>query len=370
MKARLGDYIQEYSVRNKADEDIPVYSVTNTQGFCRDYFGKEMASKDKSTYKVVPRGCFAYNPSRINVGSVDWQRNEEKVIVSPLYNVFSVSSELEQQYLYYYLKSDVALHFIKEVATGSVRDNLKFDMLCDFRLNLPSLGKQGHIVQILDKVKLLIQMKQSELNKLDSLIKARFIEMFGNQEFPIISLDSIAEVTGGLTKNGKRKDMPMKYPYLRVANVYYNRLDLSEILEIGVKDNAEVEKALLKTDDLLFVEGNGSPAQIGRVALWNGSIEHCLHQNHLIKARLELSKVNPRYVLFYFMSEDGREQIANRAVSTSGLYTLSVSKVAGLVLPIPPIELQNEFDEFVKLTDKSKVIHINTIPKGGVFNGN
>ena len=84
MKARLGDYIQEYSVKNKKDEDIPVYSVTNTQGFCRDYFGKEVASKDKTTYKIVPQGCFAYNPSRINVGSVDWQRYEEKVIVSPL----------------------------------------------------------------------------------------------------------------------------------------------------------------------------------------------------------------------------------------------------------------------------------------------
>ena len=93
MKARLGDYIKEYSVRNKAVEDIPVYSVTNTQGFCRDYFGKEVASKDKSTYMIVPKGCFAFNPSRINVGSVDWQRYEDRVIVSPLYNVFSVGRD-------------------------------------------------------------------------------------------------------------------------------------------------------------------------------------------------------------------------------------------------------------------------------------
>ena len=88
MQVRLGDYIKEYSVRNKAGEDIPVYSVTNTQGFCRDYFGKEVASKDKSTYKIVPKGYFAYNPSRINVGSVDWQRNEDKVIVRIKSTVF------------------------------------------------------------------------------------------------------------------------------------------------------------------------------------------------------------------------------------------------------------------------------------------
>lgn len=111
MKVRLGDYIQEYTVKNKKEEDIPVYSVTNTQGFCRDYFGKDVASKDRSTYKIVPRGYFAYNPSRINVGSVDWQRHEDRVIVSPLYNVFSVSKELDKQYLYYYLKRGVRTFF-------------------------------------------------------------------------------------------------------------------------------------------------------------------------------------------------------------------------------------------------------------------
>lgn len=109
MRVRLGDYIKEYSVKNKNNEDIPVYSVSNSLGFCKDYFGKEVASKNKTTYKIVPRGCFAYNPSRINVGSVDWQNEEERVIVSPLYNVFSVSPLLDQQYLLYYLKSNVTL---------------------------------------------------------------------------------------------------------------------------------------------------------------------------------------------------------------------------------------------------------------------
>ena len=70
MKERLGNYISEYSVRNKDDQNIPVYSVTNANGFCTEYFGKEVASKDKKTYKLVPRNYFAYNPSRINVGSI------------------------------------------------------------------------------------------------------------------------------------------------------------------------------------------------------------------------------------------------------------------------------------------------------------
>ena len=86
-KKCLGEYIEEYSVRNKSLEDIPVYSVTNSSGFCQDYFGRDLSSADKSGYKIVPRGFFAYNPSRINVGSIACQNECDRVIVSPLYVV-------------------------------------------------------------------------------------------------------------------------------------------------------------------------------------------------------------------------------------------------------------------------------------------
>lgn len=123
IRVPLGKFIKEYSERNKGNEDIPVYSVTNSQGFCTEYFGKEVASQDKTTYKIVPQGYFAYNPSRINVGSVDWQRYEKRVIVSPLYNVFSVSEGIDRQYLYYFLRSDLGRQMIKAKASGSVRDD-------------------------------------------------------------------------------------------------------------------------------------------------------------------------------------------------------------------------------------------------------
>ena len=177
---RLGDYITEYSVKNKSNEDIPVYSVTNTQGFCTEYFSKDVSSKDKSNYKIVPRGCFAYNPSRINVGSVDWQRYEDRVIVSPLYNVFKVSPELENQYLYYFLKSDIGHTLITSKAEGSVRDNLKITMLAEFSIPLPPLETQKLIAAQLDKCTALIAKHKQMLEKYDTLIKSRFIEMFGD----------------------------------------------------------------------------------------------------------------------------------------------------------------------------------------------
>lgn len=173
----LSNYIKEYSVKNKDNEDIPVYSVTNSRGFCKEYFGKEVASKDKSTYKIVPKGYFAYNPSRINVGSVDWQRNEKRVIVSPLYNVFSLSDRIDPQYLYYYLKSDIGKQIIKSKASGSVRDNLKIDMLKEMTIPDISKEEQCFCSAVLDKLQLIIKKHQQELQKLDELIKARFVSL-------------------------------------------------------------------------------------------------------------------------------------------------------------------------------------------------
>lgn len=173
----LGNFVTEYSARNKNNEDIPVYSVTNSQGFCREYFGKEVASKDKTTYKIVPYGYFAYNPSRINVGSVDWQRCETQVIVSPLYNVFSVSDELDRQFLYYFLKSNIGRQMIRAKAAGSVRDNLKLDMLKEITIPESSLDDQRHCTATLDNLQYLIELRKKQLKELDNLVKARFVSL-------------------------------------------------------------------------------------------------------------------------------------------------------------------------------------------------
>ena len=160
------------------------------------------------------------------------------------------------------------------------------------------------------------------------------------QENDMRPITDFFDVSGGLTKNSKRNELSLKMPYLRVANVYYNELDLSEIKFIGVSEN-EVQKTTLKKDDLLFIEGNGSKEQIGRVAMWDGSIENCLHQNHLIKGR-PLGNMLPQYALFYLISAHGRKQILRVASSTSGLYTLSTNKVRNLLIPFVDIENQKQ----------------------------
>ena len=174
--------------------------------------------------------------------------------------------------------------------------------------------------------------------------KAKYVEpkppdADGLQELPEgwcwATIGQIGTVSGGLTKNPRRIRLPKRLPYLRVANVYADELRLNDVAEIGVEDR-EVERYSLESGDLLLVEGNGSLEQIGRAALWDGSIKPCLHQNHIIRVRLAHPSMG-KFVLSWLLSEDGRKHVESVASSTSGLYTLSLSKVSSMACPLPPI---------------------------------
>lgn len=357
MKVKLGGYIQEYSVRNKANEDIPVYSVTNTQGFCQDYFGKEVASKDKSTYKIVPRGYFAYNPSRINVGSVDWQRDEDQVIVSPLYNVFSVSPELNQQYLHYYLKSDFALHRIKAVATGSVRDNLKLEMLKNFPIRIPRVEEQEYIVQVLDKAKNIINLRKNELQKLDDLIKARFIELFGDpliedDRYPRVPLGSLAEV-GSSKRIFEKEYVSEGIPFYRTKEIVElskgNRITTELFITKERYDEIRSEYGVPQKGDLLI----SAVGTIGVIWIVDGKNDFYFKDGNLLRVSAT-EKFVPEYLKH--LLEALISAYKSEMSSGTAYAALTISALKEMMVYDVPHAEQEQFAAFVEQTDKSKLL--------------
>lgn len=354
-KVRLGDYIQEFSERNKSDADIPVYSVTNSNGFCTEYFSKEVASKDKTTYKIVRHGIFAYNPSRINVGSIDWLRDEDIVIVSPLYNVFSVNDGLYQQYLYYYLKSPMGLYYIKELATGSVRDNLKLSTLAEFSIPLPPIKEQRAISANLDRVTHTIDLCNAILEKLDLLVKSRFVEMFGE---PILNPkgwematigDIVTEVKYGTSRPAVDGG---KYAYLRMNNLTYDgHLDLTDLKRIDIPDN-EIEKCIVRKGDVLFNRTN-SVELVGKTCVFNES-EDMVIAGYIIRVRLK--SVMLPIVLSSFMNTDAlKKKLRTMAKGAVNQANINAQELQAINIYLPPIELQQQFAAFVEQTDKSKL---------------
>lgn len=351
MKKRLGDYIQEYSVRNKSGEDIPVYSITNSQGFCRDYFSKEVASKDKTTYKIVPRGCFAYNPSRINVGSVDWQRDEERVIVSPLYNVFSVSLEIDQQYLYYYLKSSATLYRIKEVATGSVRDNLRLSMLYDFMIELPSLDIQRQIVSNLDLLASIIRQRNQQLTKLDELIKARFVEMFGDplnneKNWNTSTLAEMCDGIGDGLHGTPEYDESGEYPFINGNNLIDGAIRVNALTKRVNK--ATYEKHYIEiSQNAILLSINGT---LGKIAFFNG--EQVMLGKSACYCNLKV-EVN-RIFVYNIMKTDAFARYLEDNSTKSTIKNVGLKAIREYRLILPPLSLQKQFAAFVEEVDKSK----------------
>ena len=357
---RLGDYISEFSARNHLDESIPVYSVTNDRGFCSGYFNKDVASKDKTTYKIVPRGYFAYNPSRINVGSIAWQNSAERVIVSPLYVVFKVSDKLDRQYLLHYLKSDVGMTFIKAHAAGSVRDSLKFSDLKELPIHVVPLEKQRKIARTLDKLDALISQCHQQANSFDTLVKSQFVEMFGDPEqnpleWPIKKLAAVvSSITAGWSANGEARPRKAgEKAVLKVSAVTQGFFKPDEYKVIPA--DLEIKKYVYpKKGDLLFSRAN-TRELVGATAVIEEDYPELLLPDKLWKV-LFTNEMDVYYAKHILSTHAIRKVFSSQSTGTSGsMYNVSAEKFRETLIPVPPIMLQREFAAFVAQVDKSKV---------------
>ena len=160
---RLGNYITECNRRNHGCNRV--LSVTNTRGFIlqEEQFDKIVASNNTSNYKVVRRGEFAYNPSRVNVGSLSMLNEYDEGILSPMYIVFKANENIDKNYLLQCLQSYWFRGHIPAYTQGSVRDSLSFDGLCSMKFYIPTLQEQKAISAILDHADKEIEIQKQKL---------------------------------------------------------------------------------------------------------------------------------------------------------------------------------------------------------------
>ena len=353
MRARLGSFVFEHNERNRMNHALPVFSVTNSRGFCQQYFNKVVASEDRSTYKIVPRNCFAYNPSRINVGSIDWQRYEESVIVSPLYVVFNTSDEMDNQFLYYYLKSDVALTYIRNLGQGSVRDNLKFAQLSEIPINVYSLEEQKSIAQRLDVLSNLISLRQRQAEKLDELVKARFVEMFGDpisnpHAFARVPLSELAEIKIGPFGSLLHKEdcVHGEHALINPSHITNGKIVIDENLTVSDEKYIELEAYHLRPGDVVL----GRRGEMGRCAVVEREGYLCGTGSLLIRTN---GQVTADYIQKTISFPAYKRMIEDMAVGQT-MQNLNVPIVSKFPIVKPPLDVQKRYYHFVHEIDREK----------------
>ena len=162
-------------------------------------------------------------------------------------------------------------------------------------------------------------------------------------------LEKRFEIVGGIQKKPGRTPNNNPVPYITVANVYRNHLDLTDLRFFELFEG-ELERYQLQYADILIVEGNGSGNEIGRCAMWKDELPVCVHQNHIIRIRRKDKSVLPEYVLYFLNSSKGKCIMKDRAKTTSGLYNLSTGKIKTIPVPFAPIEEQRVI---VQILDKA-----------------
>ena len=269
---------------------------------------------------------------------------------------FDVNNKMcTQKYLWYLLKAKK--NELLSKGTGSTFKAISKNILSEMEFNIPPVREQELCTKVLDVVFCLIRLKKEQLDKLDLLVKSRFIEMFGDPvtnplHWPICLLgEQIKFITSGSRGWAKYFTNDGAY-FITIKNVKNSNIKVDDMQYIIPPNNAEAIRTKVQEGDLLI----SITADLGRTGVVSKEIaEHGGYINqHLTCVRLNQENVNPLYVSYYMESEAGKRQfnLKNQSAVKAGL---NFNSIRSLNLMLPPIELQNDYISFVQQVDKSKL---------------
>lgn len=367
---KLGRYLEEVKLRNKEKQNLPVLSVSNSNGFVlqNKYFSHNLHSKNTERYKIVSKGEFAYNPSRINVGSIALLEDFDKGLLSPMYFVFKTKNGLLKNYLKYYIQTNEFYNQVNRNTAGTVRKSLNFSSFNCFKINLPPEEAQGKIAEILSKVDEDIETTEKVIKKTERLKKGLMQELLtkgiGHKKFKKTKLGMIPEKWEvkklkeiSDVKSGKRLPKGEKLiaddnglPYLQVKDMFMGGVKLSNILFVPEHIQEKIKKYTISKDDL-FISVAGTLGLIGEVPEKLDDANLTENANKITNLR----GVNKKYLLYFLMS-NYIQVLIDKEKTTNAQPKLALIRIRNFLITVPPIEEQKEIAKILsKVDDKIEV---------------
>ncbi|SFA55369.1 type I restriction enzyme, S subunit [Parageobacillus thermantarcticus] len=245
--------------------------------------------------------------------------------------------------------------YLRDTCTGATIPHISKKALEEIKIPIPSYEKQIEISKILDKAQELIDKRKAQIESLEQLVQSLFWEMFGTYLTSNRNKMFFGELVKEFRYGTSVKSGEFGYPILRIPNIVNGIIDESDLkyCELPEKDFLKLK---LQENDLLFVRTNGNPNYVGRCASVTKKQEGYVYASYLIRARIDLDKLNTEYVTKYMNSVFGRHEIIQKATTSAGQYNINTEGLGNILIPVPPLNLQEDFARKIKLIDAKKAI--------------
>lgn len=331
---------------NIAQKDIEQnngsYGIYGASGYIKDV---DFYHQDKPYIAVVKDGA--------GIGRTMLLPEKTSVIGTMQYLI--PNDDVCVEYLYYAVTyMNLAKYF-----SGATIPHIYFRDYQKEKLPLLTIEEQRKIADNLRKIDRLIELCGGILQKLDVLVKSRFVEMFGDiirntKQWDIYIFSDITTSRLGKMLDAKKQTGENAFPYLANFNVQWFRFELDNLntMDFDAKDQAEFS---LEEDDLLVCEGG----EIGRCAIWHNEVSPCYFQKALHRVRCNKEIIMPTYLAWWFRFNCDNNGFSEIEGAKATIAHLPGAKLKKLPVVVPPLALQEQFAAFVEQTDKSKFIAIN-----------
>ena len=196
------DITENFNLRNKDKIQYPMFSVTNDRGFVpqsEQFEGRDMVGEDIKAYKIIHTNDFAYNPARINVGSIAMYTGEKPCMISSLYVCFKTTKEVNNEWLMQLLKTPKMNYYYNVNGEGGVRVYLFYPNFARIRMSIPKIEEQKKIAKLLNLIDERIATQNKIIEDLKKLKSAIIENVFDDKHSERLQLDNVGSYIRGLT---------------------------------------------------------------------------------------------------------------------------------------------------------------------------
>ena len=356
MIVKLGDvatYINGYAFKPSdwSTNGLPIIRIQDLTGNsyqCNRYNGEY-----DEKYEIVDGDVLiSWSAS---LGVYVW-KGEKSVLNQHIFKVVFDKCEIDKNFFVHQVAN--ILEKAEVEAHGATMKHLTKKVFDSLSFYLPELEEQRKIAETLDKVSDLIAKRKQQLEKLDLLVKSKFVEMFGDPFVNpkswnlVVFSDIIQNANNGMARRGNDLDGDIVLRLVELQNGY---IDYSSPNRI-ILNEAEKKRYRLLDKDFLFARVNGNPDNVGRCAVFNDIKDPVYHNDHIIRVHFNDELVNGTFLSVLLNSEYGKSEMRNKIKTSAGQYTISQDGIGAVKSILPPIKLQTQFAEFVQQTEHTKSI--------------